>query len=1079
MLDLDASVLLLETEDGHFLGSHRVDVQRGQLAGQRTPALWVSGRDDLDTERGVRTWGKLGAAEQGASLAGSYDVRLPTQRESSIGVDLAAKLEDPARLAELGVRAAGTASVSAQLYPERRALSAKASVSLRHVEQAVLQARNLEARAELSGGLTNPHLRGAATADLLSGRVHADLDYSNDNRALDLFAADLDLVRLAHVLGQKVPLERGTLGLDAHIRQRAPSRVYSLDATADVDAGKVGSLKLRAAGLELPAGAASATQLGALRGELTANGAVDLEAVSPLLTAAGLPIERTTGRVRFEVTARHRNDDAQGLELAAQLDTNGLRVVQERRAPDGVITTSDAIASKPIALEGIDVHFSAHAWPQNGDVVGTLILRDAGGTLLETQAEAELGPGFEQGALGTEALSRLPFKATLEMPRRRLGSLPGLVRPAALRGRLAFDASFQGNLLEPHVLAQISAQGLRTAGSKVPVDVQAEVAYEPAGGKVSAKAFRPQSTLQVGGLDVNWQGDLRAAARAHGDDTGITANAEVMLRDFPLDVVPQITDRQVAGQLSGDLELKDWGRDAQLEAKLSSTTLAIGKVAVPSMMASLQTKADKLSAELMLQVGSGRAHATLERDMVWGRRPLPQAQQRGVAKLETHAFRLETLSPLLSAYVSEIGGVLDASTELVVTPGATALSGSATLEHGVVQLPAIGQRFSDISAHVAVADNQFKLERLQARGTTGRLSAKATARLDGFEVRGADAHVVINKNESLPLTLEGAEIGDAWGSVNAQYTSPERGERKLQIDVPDFHLLAPETGSHGLQSLDQDREIRVGVRRADGAFVPLPIQPLQPGGKSSGADAEPAQPLRIVVKLGNVSVERGRSAQAQLTGQLAIEVARQTEVQGRIEVRGGKLDVQGKTFEIERGVVTFEGDDPGNPTITATARWDAPGYSVYADYLGDVKNGRIKLHAEPPLTQDEIASLLLFGSPEGSPSNGTDSNAALAVSVAGNTAAKGLNQVLDDFTKLDVSARVDTTTGSARPELVFQVSPRVSAKVTRAVGAPAAGESPDRTFLTLELRLRRAWALSAILGDHGASALDLIWRRRY
>ena len=124
--------------------------------------------------------------------------------------------------------------------------------------------------------------------------------------------------------------------------------------------------------------------------------------------------------------------------------------------------------------------------------------------------------------------------------------------------------------------------------------------------------------------------------------------------------------------------------------------------------------------------------------------------------------------------------------------------------------------------------------------------------------------------------------------------------------------------------------------------------------------------------------------------------------------------------------------------------------------------------------------MLLFGSPEGTPGGSGDSSiAALAISVAGDTAAKGLNQVLDDFTNLDVSARIDTTTGSARPELVFQVSPRVSAKVTRAVGTPAVGESPDRTFLTLELRLRRSWALSALFGDRGASALDLIWRKRY
>jgi translocation and assembly module TamB len=294
-------------------------------------------------------------------------------------------------------------------------------------------------------------------------------------------------------------------------------------------------------------------------------------------------------------------------------------------------------------------------------------------------------------------------------------------------------------------------------------------------------------------------------------------------------------------------------------------------------------------------------------------------------------------------------------------------------------------------------------------------------------------------------------------------------------------LVTPDSNGYALQSLEASKDVRIGVRRADGAFAALPVQPLEPGAKSGAASGQPTQPLRIQIKLGNkVTVERGRTAQAQLTGQLTIVSASQTNVDGRIEVRGGKLDVSGKTFEIERGVVTFEGDDPGNPSISATARWDAPGYSVYADYVGDVQNGRIKLHAEPPLTQDEIASLLLFGSPEGSVGGSSDSSgAALAVSVAGDSAAKGLTRALDNLTKLDVSARVDTTTGSARPELVFQVSPRVSAKVTRAVGAPAAGESPDRTFLTLELRLKRAWALSALFGDHGASALDLIWRRRY
>jgi hypothetical protein len=90
-----------------------------------------------------------------------------------------------------------------------------------------------------------------------------------------------------------------------------------------------------------------------------------------------------------------------------------------------------------------------------------------------------------------------------------------------------------------------------------------------------------------------------------------------------------------------------------------------------------------------------------------------------------------------------------------------------------------------------------------------------------------------------------------------------------------------------------------------------------------------------------------------------------------------------------------------------------------------------------------------------------------------------LNRALSDITDLDVSARVDTSTGAPRPELVLQLTPRVSAAVTQAIGEPTPGQSPDRTFLTVELRLASAWSLSTMVGDKGASALDLIWRRRY
>ena len=251
-------------------------------------------------------------------------------------------------------------------------------------------------------------------------------------------------------------------------------------------------------------------------------------------------------------------------------------------------------------------------------------------------------------------------------------------------------------------------------------------------------------------------------------------------------------------------------------------------------------------------------------------------------------------------------------------------------------------------------------------------------------------------------------------------------------------------------------------------------------------------------------IERDRQVRVQLSGNVEVDSGAERKVRGRIELKGEKLDVSGKQFDIERGVVMFEGNDPGNPTVTATARWDSPANcSVYANYVGSVKDGKLKLHSEPSLSQDEILSSLLFGTPDGSGTASSNSKGAIgniangspdqingksaggatgagaAISVAGDTATRGLNRAISDVTSLDVSTRIDTSTGSARPELVVQLTPRLTTRVTRAIGKPVPGESPDRTFLTLELRLKRSWALSAMVGDHGASTLDLIWRKRY
>jgi hypothetical protein len=380
-----------------------------------------------------------------------------------------------------------------------------------------------------------------------------------------------------------------------------------------------------------------------------------------------------------------------------------------------------------------------------------------------------------------------------------------------------------------------------------------------------------------------------------------------------------------------------------------------------------------------------------------------------------------------------------------------------------------------MSALLEITPGAIELQKLTARGTSGGFEADAKASLQGLTPETATLNVRIDEDDKLPLTVEGEAVGDGWGTISAHYDHDEANKRnELRVNLRKFNVELPQSPPKGIQDLNQPEHIRVGFHRKDGDFVVIPLQPVKEPGPPSDYETV------VIVELGSVRVEKGQQVEVALGGEVRATIGEELNVEGKIEARRGELDISGKQFEIERATVTFTGGKPDDPTISAVARYDsADGYVVYAEYAGTVSQGKLRLSSEPPLSQDEILTLLLFGTPDGASGAGSGGNLATAVSVVGGTATQGLNRALSDITDLDVSARIDTSTGAPRPELVLQLSSRVAARVTQALGEPTPGQSPDRTFLTIELRLASSWSLSTMIGDRGASAVDLIWRRRY
>jgi translocation and assembly module TamB len=245
--------------------------------------------------------------------------------------------------------------------------------------------------------------------------------------------------------------------------------------------------------------------------------------------------------------------------------------------------------------------------------------------------------------------------------------------------------------------------------------------------------------------------------------------------------------------------------------------------------------------------------------------------------------------------------------------------------------------------------------------------------------------------------------------------------------------------------------------------------------------------IRARVALGrDVQVKRDTTLKIVATGAPIIEVRDKARVEGQIRLISGKLDVQGKEFTIDRGVVSFTGDDPSNPTVVATATWDAPdGTRVFADFSGPVQSGKLRLSSDPSLTQDEIVALILFGSSDGAfgaeaPPGQEAGTGAKAAGIAGGVVTQGLNKAISGITTKDITTRVDTSEAeNPRPELAVQLSKNVSARLGYNLGVPAPGDNPDRTELTIDWRFVRNWSLAAKVGDQGSTALDLLWRLRY
>lgn len=928
------------------------------------------------------------------------------------------------------------------------------------------------------------------------GKVVGDLEWSSRRQVADMQAYELDLEQLSSLLSPWLPVWRGSINLSLELDSTTPLRGR---IRANAQNLSVPQLQLGEAALDLTAHGGRASGKAWVRLEEDSWASIDLDELSlSELTALNTGQLPTSGssRLTFNLDLAELSSRIPQLYQSWALKGRVSGHVQSDFGEQGGVSVNAALIGaqalplKPAARDrgrpmsqvtspamGLDL--SRTTWVLDADYQlrsGTLSgrLQVDHGARTEPLATAHLTTEVPTQLLVAgklDGLEELPLQATVELRETAVEELPPGLVPAAFAARLEAVAEIDGTWGDPEASLRATVHDWSSGGQRrsepVSLRLQANYADSRASGELSVL----HQQREVGHTRVELDApDFLALARPSRFEVQTQVDA------LPLGCFPFLRDYGVTGEVSARATLLG-GTEAdatlarRMQLEFSGKDVTMLDVRFERFDGRLQFDEHRLAGVVELeQEQQGHLNATLRASAPRGAGLRELRPDR--VSISAEQFEVSPLLLLLNDQLSELRGHLNGS--LLAEFGDAGVEGKGRLlfDRGAVQIPQLGERFSDVHVDIAADEGgMLRFNEIRARSLSGRLQGEGWLQYDRLGVREVEARLRIPSDDPFPVVYQGVRFG--WLDGTLALTGRRRDEQlELLLHAPDLDVRL-EQGDFSVQSLEPSELVKVGAFDPKGRFMELSEGAAEPEPK-----AEKSGPS-IEIRLGDdVWIYQGQGTFTSIDG--AVTLLPGGTLEGELSLDEGRIDVMGRVFEVRYGTITFSGNDPPDPTVMAQAVWPSPsGHEIIAEFRGPVSSGTLELRSEPPLTYSQILSALLFGDPEGDLGSGEGGGSA-AGAVASTVASAGLGRALSDLSNLDIQASVDVSDSAApRPEVRVRLSPRVSVQVSYNPVSNPLSEVPDSALLSVDWRLSPRWSLETTFGNHGTSMFDAIWRFRY
>ena len=388
------------------------------------------------------------------------------------------------------------------------------------------------------------------------------------------------------------------------------------------------------------------------------------------------------------------------------------------------------------------------------------------------------------------------------------------------------------------------------------------------------------------------------------------------------------------------------------------------------------------------------------------------------------------------------------------------LSGRVALEGGRLVAPTFGIELEGVRLAADLA------------GGRATVQGSAAVRGGGEVTLSGPVALAAPHDGDLTIRLAGARLRDpelfdttVSGSVRVNGPLPGGAMISGAVTLGRTEVRVPSTGLGAdpvLREITHVHEpaavratrVRAGLAEVAGAATRR--------GPSFGLDLTIAAPERIFVS--------GRGLDAELGGSLRVTGTTDNIVpSGRFSLIRGRLDLLGKRFTIDEGMIELQG--ALTPYIRFAAESESNGITVTIVIEGEASAPEIHFLSSPELPEEEVMAQLLFGRGLTSLSPLQAAQLASAVAQLAGTGGEGIvgrlrsSFGLDD---LDVTAAED---GSAAVRAGKYLSEKVYSDVT--VGAEG------KTEINLNLDIRPGVTARGTLGSDGSSGIGIYYERDY